>query len=92
MTLSLRESITTPTSKAAGKNECDANVQHTNEALIVAFGEKIWSKICFQTFGRLLKIKYSTLNLKKQSHGQNLFTDEYDFETVKIELIKLQPL
>jgi hypothetical protein len=43
----------------------------------------------FSDFWSVIKDKVFNSDLKKQSHGQRIyFTDEYDFETVKIELIK----
>tara|TARA_R110000868_G_scaffold327731_2_gene588632 strand:+ start:752 stop:1195 length:444 start_codon:yes stop_codon:yes gene_type:complete len=81
-----------PASKAAwGKMNVTQMCKHTNEALMVAFGEKtVAVPFIFRLFGRLMKDKIFNSEFKKNSPTARefIFTDEYDFETVKNELIK----
>ena len=82
----------TPASKAVwGKMNATQMCKHTNEAIIVAFGENtVKVNFVFRLFGRLMKDKIFNSEFKKNSPTAKefIFTDVYDFETAKNELIK----
>lgn len=74
-----------------GKMNVTQMCKHTNEAIIVAFGENtVKVNIVFRLLGWLMKDKIFNAEFKKNSPTAKefVFTDEYDFETSKNELIK----
>ncbi|WP_395056364.1 DUF1569 domain-containing protein [Flavobacterium sp.] len=81
----------TPESQAVwGKMSVDQMCKHTNEALIVAFGEnKVKVNFVFRLLGRLMKNKVFNSEFKRNSPTAKefIFTDKYDFEASKNELI-----
>jgi small-conductance mechanosensitive channel len=82
----------TPESKAIwGKMTVDQMFKHTNEAVIVAFGEnKLKVNFLMKFLGKMLKEKVFNSEFGKNSPTAKefIFTDRYDFETSKNELIK----
>lgn len=87
-----RINLLTPESQAVwGKMSVDQMCKHTNEALIVAFGEnKVKVNFVFRLLGRLMKNKVFNSEFKRNSPTAKefIYTDKYDFETSKNELIK----
>lgn len=81
----------TPESQALwGKMSVDQMLKHTNEALIVAFGEKTLNINFFMRFlGKMMKNKIFNSEFKKNSPTapEFIFTEKYDFDEVKKELI-----
>ena len=82
----------TPESQALwGKMSIDQMFKHTNEAIIVAFGEnKIKVNFLMKFLGKMLKNKVFNSEFKKNSPTAKefIFTNKYDFETSRNELIK----
>lgn len=82
----------TPESQAVwGKMSVDQMCKHTNEALIVAFGEnEVKVNFVFKFLGRMLKNKVFNSDFGKNSPTAKefIFTDKYDFEAYRNELIK----
>ena len=82
----------TPESQAVwGKMNVAQMCKHTNEALIVAFGENdVKVNFVFRLLGRMMKNKVFNSEFKKNSPTAKefIFTDKYDFETSRNELIK----
>jgi hypothetical protein len=82
----------TPESKALwGKMAVDQMCKHTNEAIVVAFGENdVKVNFLMRFLGRTMKNKIFNSEFKKNSPTAKelIFTDKYDFETSKNELIK----
>lgn len=87
-----RINLLAPKSQAVwGKMSVDQMCKHTNEALIVAFGEKkVKVNFVFRLLGRLMKNKVFNSEFKRNSPTAKefIYTDKYDFETSKNELIK----
>ncbi len=81
-----------PDAKALwGKMTVDQMFKHTNEAVIVAFGEnEIKVNFIFKILGRMMKNKVFKSEFKKNSPTAKefIFTEKYDFEASKNELIK----
>lgn len=74
-----------------GKMSVDQMCKHVNEAIIVAFGENtIKVNFIFRLLGRMLKNKVFNSEFKKNSPTAKefIFTDKYDFEASRNELIK----
>ena len=82
----------TPTSQAVwGKMNVAQMCKHTNEALIVAFGEnEIKVNFLMKFLGIVMKDKVFNSEFKKNSPTAKefIFTDKYDFESSRNELIK----
>lgn len=82
----------TPQSKAVwGKMTVDQMLKHTNEAIIVAFGEnQIKVNFLMKFLGKVLKNKIFNSEFKKNSPTAKefIFSEKYDFENSKNELIK----
>jgi hypothetical protein len=82
----------TAKSKASwGKMSVDQMLKHTNEAIIVAFGEnQIKVNFLMKFLGKMIKEKVFNSEFKKNSPTAKefIFKDTYDFETSKNELIK----
>ncbi|MFM9987514.1 DUF1569 domain-containing protein [Flavobacterium sp.] len=82
----------TPESQALwGKMSVDQMCKHTNEAIIVAFGEnKIKVNFLMKFLGKILKNKVFNSEFKKNSPTAKefIFTNKYDFEASRNELIK----
>ncbi len=82
----------TPESKAVwGKMTVDQMFKHTNEAIKVAFSENdIKVNFLMKFLGKMLKKKVFNSEFGKNSPTAKefIFTDKYDFETSKKELIK----
>jgi hypothetical protein len=82
----------TPESQAVwGKMSVDQMCKHTNEALIVAFGEnKVKVNFVFRLLGRMMKNKVFNSEFKRNSPTAKefIFTDKYDFETSRNDLIR----
>ena len=74
-----------------GKMSVDQMFKHSNEAVIVAFGENtIKVNLVMKILGKLLKNKVFNTEFKKNSPTAKefIFTEKYDFEDSKKELIK----
>jgi hypothetical protein len=74
-----------------GKMNVDQMFKHTNEAIIVAFGENnIKVNFLMRLLGKLMKNKVFNSEFRKNSPTAKefIFTESYDFETSKNELIK----
>jgi hypothetical protein len=74
-----------------GKMNVDQMFKHTNEAIIVAFGENtIKVNFLMRLLGKLMKNKVFNSEFRKNSPTAKefIFTESYDFETSKYELIK----
>lgn len=74
-----------------GKMSVDQMCKHTNEAVIVAFGEKeVKVNYLMKLLGRLIKNKVFNSAFKKNSPTAKefIFTNQYDFESSKNDLIK----
>lgn len=74
-----------------GKMSVDQMFKHTNEAIIVAFGENtIKVNFLMRLLGKLMKNKVFNSEFRKNSPTAKefIFTESYDFETSKNELIK----
>lgn len=82
----------TPESKAVwGKMTVDQMFKHTNEAIKVAFSENdIKVNFLMKFLGKMLKKKVFNSEFGKNSPTAKefIFTNKYDFETSKNELIK----
>jgi hypothetical protein len=82
----------TPESQAVwGKMSVDQMCKHTNEALIVAFGEnEIKVNFLMKFLGKMLKNKVFNSDFGKNSPTAKefIFTDKYDFDASKNELAK----
>lgn len=82
----------TPESKALwGKMSVDQMLKHTNEAVIVAFGEnQVKVNFLMKFLGKVLKNTVFNSEFKKNSPTAKefIFTEKYDFEKSKNELIK----
>ena len=82
----------TPESQAVwGKMSVAQMCKHTNEAVIVAFGENtIKVNFIFRLLGRMMKNKVFNSEFQKNSPTAKefIFTDNYDFEASRNELIK----
>ncbi|MFI0491212.1 DUF1569 domain-containing protein [Flavobacterium sp.] len=81
----------TPQTKAIwGKMEVDQMLKHTNEAILIAFGENTL-KINFmmRLLGRMMKNKVFNSGFKKNSPTapEFIFNESYDFEVSKSKLI-----
>ncbi len=81
----------TPSSKAIwGKMSVDQMMKHTNDAMIVAFGEKTL-KINFlmRFLGRMMKNKVFNSEFQKNSPTapEFIYKENFNFETVQKELI-----
>ena len=73
-----------------GKMKSDQMLKHTNEALIVAFGENtIKVNFLMRLLGRMMKNKVFNSEFKKNSPTapEFIFNESYDFEVSKKELI-----
>jgi Protein of unknown function (DUF1569) len=81
----------TPNSQATwGKMSVDQMFKHTTGAIEIAFGEKtIKVNFLMKLFGKMLKNKVFNSEFKQNSPTAKefIFTDKYDFETSKKELI-----
>jgi hypothetical protein len=81
-----------PESQATwGKMNATQMCKHTNAAILVAFGEKyIKVNLLFRFLGRMMKNKVFNSDFKKNSPTAKefIFTDQYDFESARDELIK----
>lgn len=81
-----------PSSKAVwGKMNATQMCQHTNAAILVAFGEKeVKVNFIIRLLGRMMKNKVFNSEFKKNSPTAKefIFVDQYDFETARNELIK----
>jgi hypothetical protein len=81
----------TPSSKAIwGKMSVDQMMKHTNDAMIVSFGEKsLKINFLMRFLGRMMKNKVLNSEFKKNSPTapEFIFKEKYDFETVQKELI-----
>ncbi|WP_298140519.1 DUF1569 domain-containing protein [Flavobacterium sp.] len=74
-----------------GKMTVDQMLKHTNEAVIVAFGEnEIKVNFLMKFLGKMIKNKIFNSEFKKNSPTAKefIFTDKYDFESSRNELIK----
>jgi small-conductance mechanosensitive channel len=74
-----------------GKMSVDQMCKHVNEAIIVAFGENtIKVNFIFRLLGRMMKNKVFNSEFQKNSPTAKefIFTDKYDFEASRNELIK----
>lgn len=74
-----------------GKMSVDQMFKHTNEAIIVAFDEnKVKVNFVMKILGKLLKNKVFNSEFQKNSPTAKefIFTEKYDFENSKNELIK----
>ena len=74
-----------------GKMNSTQMCKHTNEAIIVAFGEKeVKVNFLMKLFGKMIKNKVFNSEFKKNSPTAKefIFTDQYDFELSRNELIK----
>lgn len=82
----------TPQSKAFwGKMSVDQMLKHTNEAIIVSFGEnQIKVSFLMKFLGKVMKNKIFNSEFKKNSPTAKefIFLEKYDFENSKNELIK----
>jgi hypothetical protein len=82
----------TPESQALwGKMSVDQMCKHTNEAIIVAFGENtVKVNFIIKFLGKMLKNKVFNSEFKKNSPTAKefIFTNKYDFEASRNELIK----
>ncbi len=81
----------TPSSKAIwGKMSVDQMMKHTNDAMLVAFGEKTL-KINFlmRFLGRMMKNKVFNSEFQKNSPTapEFMYKENFNFETVQKELI-----
>lgn len=80
-----------PESRAIwGKMSVDQMLKHTNEAIKIAFGEgDLKISFLMRFLGKMLKNKVFNSEFKKDSPTapEFIFTDKYDFETAKKELI-----
>ena len=90
-TIIARINTLTPESQAKwGKMSVDQMLKHTNEAIIVAFGENdLKVNFLFRLLGRMMKNKVFNSDFKKNSPTAKefIFTDQYDFEHSKNVLI-----
>jgi hypothetical protein len=81
-----------PDSKAVwGKMNATQMCQHSNAAILVAFGEKeVKVNFAFRLLGRMMKNKVFNSEFKKNSPTAKefIFVDPYDFENAKSELIR----
>lgn len=81
----------TPNSQAVwGKMSVDQMFKHTTCAIEIAFGEKtIKVNFLMKIFGKLLKNKIFNSEFQKNSPTAKefIFTEAYDFEASKLELI-----
>lgn len=81
-----------PNSQAQwGKMSVDQMLKHTNEAIIVAFGEnELKVNFLIKLLGKMLKNKVFNSDFGKNSPTAKefIFTDKYDFETSKNNLVK----
>lgn len=81
----------TPNKKAVwGKMTVDQMLKHTNEAVKVAFGEKdLKINFLMRFLGKMLKNKVFNSEFKTNSPTapEFIFTESYDFEKAKQELI-----
>lgn len=74
-----------------GKMSVDQMLKHTNEVIIVAFGERnIKVSFIIKLFGRSSRKKIFNLGFEKNSPTakEYIFTAKYDFTQAKTELIK----
>ncbi|WP_298121693.1 DUF1569 domain-containing protein [Flavobacterium sp.] len=74
-----------------GKMTVDQMLKHTNKAVIVAFGEnEIKVNFLMKFLGKMIKNKIFNSEFKKNSPTAKefIFTDKYDFESSRNELIK----
>ena len=82
----------TPESQAVwGKMNVGQMLKHTNEAIIVAFGENtVKVNFLMKFLGKMLKNKVFNSEFKKNSPTAKefIFTNKYDFEDSRNELIK----
>lgn len=83
--------LTTESKAEWGKMAVDQMLEHTNAAVIVAFGEKeVKVNPLIKLVGKMLKKKVFNSEFKKNSPTAKefVFTAQYDFEQSKKELIK----
>ena len=74
-----------------GKMSVDQMFKHTNEAIIVAFGEnEIKVNFLMKFLGKMMKNKVFNSEFKKNSPTAKefIFTNTYDFDASKNELVK----
>lgn len=83
-------SLTPESQSLWGKMTVDQMLKHTNEALIIAFGEKeLKINFLMRLLGRILKNKILNSDFKKNSPTapEIIFKGKYNFEVSKKELI-----
>jgi hypothetical protein len=82
----------TPETKAIwGKMTVDQMLKHTNEALVVAFGEKeLRINFLMKFLGKMMKNKIFNSEFKKSSPTapEFIFREKYDFDSSKKDLIR----
>jgi hypothetical protein len=84
-------SLTPESQSLWGKMTVDQMLKHTNEALIVAFGENaIKVNFLMRLLGRMMKNKVFNSDFGKNSPTapEFIFKEHYDFEVTKNELIR----
>lgn len=90
-TIITRINSLTPETKALwGKMSVDQMMKHTNEAMIVAFGERsLKINFLLRFLGRMIKNKVVNSKFKKNSPTapEFIFKEKYDFDAAKKELI-----
>jgi hypothetical protein len=62
----------------------NTQIKHTNEALIVAFGEKTVEVNLFSDFWSVIKDKVFNSEFKKQSHGQEFTRTNMTLKPLKL--------
>jgi hypothetical protein len=81
----------TPDSKAIwGRMSVDQMLKHTNDAMIVAFGEKeLKINFLMRFLGKMMKNKVINSEFKKNSPTapEFMYRENFDFETVQQELV-----
>jgi hypothetical protein len=87
-----RINILSPDSKPIwGKMSVDQMLKHTNETIIISFGErKIKVNFIVRLLGKISKRSTLNFGFKKNSPTAKelIFTGKYDFDQAKTELIK----
>ncbi len=82
--------LSSETKAVWGKMTVDQMLKHTNEALIVAFGENtIKVNFLMRLLGKMMKNKVFNAEFRKNSPTapEFIFKENYDFEVAKKELI-----